>query len=264
MVQPGAPQSLMLRLTNHRIPLPFEDFGMLVSKRRDETDAFYAELQSGVRDEDERRVQRQALAGMIWSKQFYYYDVWEWFKGDPLQPPPPRERRLGRNRGWQHLNNADVISMPDKWEFPWYATWDLAFHCVTFALIDPQFSKDQLTLFTLERFMHPNGHLPAYEGGFSDVNPPVHAWAAWKIYEMDRARNTVKATYGFSKAFSTSSCSISRGGSIRRRFAVHTCSKRASSGSTTSAFSTGATPSPIARQSSKPTLPVGWPCIRST
>lgn len=189
MVQPGAPQSLMLRLTNRRIQFPFEDFGMLVSKRRDETDAFYGELQAGIRDEDARRVQRQAFAGMIWSKQFYYYDVWEWLKGDPLQPPPPKERRLGRNMGWRHLNNADIISMPDKWEFPWYATWDLAFHCVTFALIDPQFSKDQLTLFTLERFMHPNGHLPAYEGGLSDVNPPVHAWAALKVYEMNRAQN---------------------------------------------------------------------------
>ncbi len=123
---------------------------------------------------------------MLWSKQFYYYDVPEWLEGDPLQPPPPAGRQRGRNAEWQHLNNADIISMPDKWEYPWYAAWDLAFHCVALAHVDPDFAKEQLLLLTREWYMHPNGQLPAYEWKFGDVNPPVHAWAAWRVYQMDR------------------------------------------------------------------------------
>ena len=137
-------------------------------------------------DPDARLVQRQAFAGMIWSKQFFYYDVPEWIKGDPAQPPPPAERKQGRNHEWLHLNNADIISMPDKWEYPWYAAWDLAFHCIPLALVDPEFAKSQLVLLTREWYMHPNGQLPAYEWAFGDVNPPVHAWATWRVFQMDR------------------------------------------------------------------------------
>jgi hypothetical protein len=133
-------------------------------------------------------VQRQAFAGMIWSKQFFYYDVPEWLKGDPSQPAPPKERHGGRNRDWLHLNNADIISMPDKWEYPWYAAWDLAFHCIPLALIDSEFAKSQLVLLTREWYMHPNGQLPAYEWNFGDVNPPVHAWATWRVFQIDRKK----------------------------------------------------------------------------
>ena len=122
---------------------------------------------------------------MIWSKQFFHYDVPRWLEGDPTQPPPPEARR-GRNSDWRHLNNYDVISMPDKWEYPWYAAWDLAFHCIPLALIDPEFAKQQLVMLTREWYMHPNGQLPAYEWAFCDVNPPVHAWAAWRVFQIDR------------------------------------------------------------------------------
>ena len=125
---------------------------------------------------------------MIWSKQFFYYDVPQWLKGDPGQPPPPPERARGRNHEWTHLNNADIISMPDKWEYPWYAAWDLAFHTISLALVDPDFAKQQLLLLTREWYMHPNGQLPAYEWAFGDVNPPVHGWATWRVFQMDRKR----------------------------------------------------------------------------
>jgi len=166
--------------------LAFADFDSTFAQRLAEADAFYAELQKDIPDPDARLVQRQAFAGMIWSKQFFYYDVPEWLKGDASQPPPPPERRRGRNAEWFHLNNADVISMPDKWEYPWYAAWDLAFHCIPFALIDAEFAKSQLVLLTREWYMHPNGQLPAYEWAFGDVNPPVHAWAAWRVFQIDR------------------------------------------------------------------------------
>ncbi len=165
---------------------PFENFDAVFANRRAELDDFYAALQAGIADADARAVQRQALAGMIWSKQFYNFDVRRWLAGDPLQPSPPAARRGGRNREWTHLHNADIISMPDKWEYPWYAAWDLALQCVTLALVDPDFAKSQLTLLTSERYMHVNGQLPAYEWGFEDVNPPVHAWATMRVYDMDR------------------------------------------------------------------------------
>jgi hypothetical protein len=158
-----------------------------MASRREETDAYYAVLQRGMADPDERAVQRQALAGMLWSKQFYALDVRRWLDGDPGQPVPPAERKHGRNIDWRHLDNADVISMPDAWEYPWYAAWDLAFHTVTFALMDSGFAKQQLLLLMRERYMHPNGQLPAYEWAFGDVNPPVHAWAVIRVFQMDRA-----------------------------------------------------------------------------
>ncbi len=165
---------------------PFDDFDAVFATRIAETDEFYSVLQHGIADPDRRLVQRQALAGMLWSKQYYHLDVTRWLTGDPTQPVPPHHRRRGRNSDWRHLHNADIITMPDKWEYPWYAAWDLAFHCVAFALIDPEFAKAQLVLLTREWYMHPNGQLPAYEWAFDDVNPPVHAWAALRVYEMDR------------------------------------------------------------------------------
>ncbi len=165
---------------------PFAGFDDVFEVRIDEADAFYAELEAGIEDADQRLVQRQALAGLIWTKQFYYYDVPEWLDGDPGQPPPPPERRHGRNWEWRHLNNADVLSMPDTWEYPWYAAWDLGFHCLAMALIDPEFAKNQLVLLTREWYMHPNGQMPAYEWNFSDVNPPVHAWAAWRVFKINQ------------------------------------------------------------------------------
>jgi hypothetical protein len=165
----------------------FATFDRTMAQRRDEADEFYAVLQGGIANPDARDVQRQALAGMLWSKQFYRFDVARWLVGDPAQPPPPPDRRGGRNRDWRHLNNAEILSMPDKWEYPWYAAWDLAFHAVTFALFDPDFAKSQLVLLTREWYMHPNGQLPAYEWAFGDVNPPVHAWAAWRVYQMDKS-----------------------------------------------------------------------------
>ena len=131
---------------------------------------------------------------MIWSKQFYHFDVPRWLKGDPGQPPPPEARMHGRNIEWRNLNNADILSMPDKWEYPWYASWDLAFHCIPFALIDSAFAKHQLVLLTREWYMHPNGQIPAYEWAFSDVNPPVHAWAAWRVFQIDRKRTAAAGT----------------------------------------------------------------------
>ncbi len=175
-----------LRLAKSAVADPFGGFDEVLEARRREADEFYADLQCGLADADARNVQRQALAGMVWSKQFYYFDIPEWLKGDPAQPAPPSERRRGRNADWTHLNTADVLSMPDKWEYPWFAAWDLAFHCIPLALIDPEFAKGQLVLLTREWSMHPNGQLPAYEWCFGDVNPPVHAWAAWRVFQIDR------------------------------------------------------------------------------
>jgi hypothetical protein len=164
----------------------FDDFDSLLALRHEEANEFYADLQRHIDDPDARAVQRQAFAGLIWSKQYYYYDVPQWLAGDPAQPAPPDGRSHGRNRDWTHLNNADIVSMPDKWEYPWYAAWDLAFQCVAFAPLDAQFAKDQLLLLTREWYMHPNGQLPAYEWALGDVNPPVHAWAAWRVFQIDR------------------------------------------------------------------------------
>ncbi len=185
-VPAGGAVSVRLRLSKATAAKPFADFDALFEQRRREADEFYAALQKDIPDADARSVQRQAFAGMIWSKQFFYYDVPEWIKGDPKQPPPPPERKHGRNSDWLHLNNADILSMPDKWEYPWYAAWDLAFHCIPLAMVDAEFAKSQLVLLTREWYMHPNGQLPAYEWNFSDVNPPVHAWATWRVFQIDR------------------------------------------------------------------------------
>ena len=182
----GGSKQIRLRLAKPDTREPFVDFDSIFAQRIQEADEFYAGLQNGIATEDERNVQRQAFAGMIWSKQFYCYDVREWIKGDSAQPPPPPERKHGRNFEWLHLNNADIISMPDKWEYPWFAAWDLVFHCIPLALVDAEFAKAQLVLLTREWYMHPNGQLPAYEWAFGDVNPPVHAWATFRVFQMDR------------------------------------------------------------------------------
>ena len=187
-VPAGGEQRIRLRLTPSSAAPSWRSFGTTFSERVNQADAFYESLQADIDDTDARLVQRQAVAGMIWSKQFFYFDIPQWLAGDPAQPAPPSQRRHGRNSQWMHLNNADIISMPDKWEYPWYAAWDLAFHCVPLAMVDARFAKDQLLLLTREWYMHPNGQLPAYEWAFGDVNPPVHAWAAWKVYEMEKQR----------------------------------------------------------------------------
>ena len=181
-------QVVRLRLTDQppeRLPAPFgAGFDTAFRARQAEADTFYEENTPKTLTSEEALVMRQALAGMLWSKQFFNFDVRRWLEGDPAGPPPPAERTHGRNSDWSHLNNADVISMPDKWEYPWYAAWDLAFHCVALAHVDPEFAKSQLLLLCREWYMHPNGQLPAYEWAFGDVNPPVHAWAALKVFEI--------------------------------------------------------------------------------
>src|SRR5579863_5028292 len=167
--------------------MPFgEAFDEVFRARIAEADEFYAQHASSKMTDDARQVQRQAFAGLLWSQQFYHYDVDIWQRGDPAFPPCPAERKKGRNRGWKHFNSADVLSMPDKWEYPWFASWDTAFHCVALAVIDPEFAKEQLILLLREWYMHPNGQLPAYEWAFSDVNPPLHAWAAWRVYKIEQ------------------------------------------------------------------------------
>lgn len=187
-VAPGATRSVQLRLSSERISKPFAEADQILANRKAEADRFYSNLTHGRLTEDEARVQRQALAGLIWTKQYYNYDVAQWLDGDPAGPPPDESRKQGRNGQWRHHNSGDVITMPDKWEYPWYAAWDLAFHCVAFGLVDPRFAKDQLLLLEREWYMHPNGQLPAYEWAFGDVNPPVHIAAARALYQSERQR----------------------------------------------------------------------------
>ena len=164
----------------------FRDFDAIFEKRKAEANDFYAELAPASLSEEHCAIQRQAFAGLLWNKQFYHYIVEQWLDGDPTQPPPPPERQSGRNAGWRHVYNDRVMSMPDKWEYPWYASWDLAFHCIALALIDPHLAKQQLELIAREWYQHPNGQIPAYEWNFADVNPPVVAWAAWRVFQIER------------------------------------------------------------------------------
>jgi hypothetical protein len=192
-IPPGGSVTIRLRLTDQESAcnasageLFGKPFEAIFAERRKEADEFYSQWKEKKVGEDAHLVQRQAVAGLLWGKQSYHYDVKIWLEGDPTQPPPAPQRKFGRNHEWKHLYNADVISMPDKWEYPWYAAWDLAFHCVAIAPVDPDFAKDQLILLMREWYMHPNGQLPAYEWNFSNVNPPVHAWACWRVYKIDR------------------------------------------------------------------------------
>ncbi len=197
-IGPGQSAVVELRLTDAATtPRPFgKDFARVFAERIRETDEFYAAVIPGRLSDDAKSVMRTAFAGLLWTKQFYHYDVKQWLDGDPACPAPPPERKRGRNRAWTHLYNEDVLSMPDKWEYPWYAAWDLAFHTIPLALLDPDFAKSQLILLLREWYMHPNGQLPAYEWAFDDVNPPVHAWAAWRVYKID-GRRTGKPDRGF-------------------------------------------------------------------
>jgi hypothetical protein len=190
LIEPGETQTVRLRIADDPNGSGVgDDFDPTFDAREGEANQFYAALARGPLDAEAAAIQRRAFAGMIWSKQFYNYVVRDWLNGDPLTPVPPPQRKAGRNAQWTHLYNDDVLSMPDTWEYPWYAAWDLAFYVVTFALIDPEFAKRQLTQLTREWYMHPNGQLPAYEWAFGDVNPPVHAWAALRIYKIEARRN---------------------------------------------------------------------------
>jgi hypothetical protein len=185
---PGESRTIQLRLSdasNLIAPLG-NDFNVAFAARKQEADEFYQHITPFPLSEDKRNVQRQAFAGMLWCKQYYHYIVDDWLKGDPTTPPPAPGRKRGRNHEWFHLYTDDILSMCDKWEYPWFAAWDLAFHCITFALIDPDFAKYQLDVLTREWFMHPNGQIPAYEWAFGDVNPPVHAWATWRVYKIEQ------------------------------------------------------------------------------
>jgi len=194
ILAPGQSEIFRLRMCSESTEKPFDDFDLVFKKRIEEANSFYADLQTNLPNDELKSIQRQAYAGMIWCKQFYYFNIGHWLDGDPAGPPPAPQRKKGRNHEWRHLNNSDIISMPDSWEYPWFAAWDLAFHCICFADIDPGFSKRQLGLLTHEWYMHPNGQLPAYEWAFSDVNPPVHAWATWKVYEIDKLATGIPDT----------------------------------------------------------------------
>jgi hypothetical protein len=188
-LDPGQSVTIRLRFTSQELESPVDKkFDRIFLQRKQEADEFYSGVIPADLSDDGKNVMRQAFAGMLWSKQFYGYEVERWLEGDSGQPAPPAERKKGRNSEWTHLYNDDIISMPDKWEYPWYAAWDLAFHCIPLALIDSDFAKEQLLLFTREWYMHPNGQLPAYEWALGDVNPPVHAWAAWRVYKIEQRR----------------------------------------------------------------------------
>ncbi|MEH2158952.1 MGH1-like glycoside hydrolase domain-containing protein [Nostoc sp.] len=186
----GAGETKIIQLRLSDVPNLVEPFGKefdtILWKQQQEADRFYQRVTPFPLSEDMRNVQRQAFAGMLWSKQYYHYVIEDWLKGDRNTPPPPPERQQGRNREWFHLYNKDILSMPDKWEYPWFAAWDLAFHTIPLAMIDPDFAKYQLDVLTREWYMHPNGQIPAYEWAFGDVNPPVHAWATWRIYKIEQ------------------------------------------------------------------------------
>ena len=178
---------IRLRLSNQRMRPDSlaEEFDAAFALRKREADEFYSALAPEGMEPEARIIERQAFAGMLWNKQFYHYIVRDWLEGDPTGPPVAPERKRGRNHTWGHLYIDDILSMPDKWEYPWFAAWDLAFHCIPLAMIDPDFAKRQLLLLTREWYMHPNGQLPAYEWAFEDANPPVHAWAAWRVYKIE-------------------------------------------------------------------------------
>lgn len=185
-IEPGECSVINIRLSKNKNPHPFADFNTIFDQRVVENNEFYATKQKESATEDEKNVQRQAWAGLFWNKQFYSYDVNRWLKGDAGQQKPPESRKNGRNSHWKHFVANDVLSMPDKWEYPWFAAWDLAFHCISFAALDPDFAKNQLLLMVSATYMHPSGQLPAYEWDFGDVNPPVHAMAAWHVYQADK------------------------------------------------------------------------------
>jgi hypothetical protein len=196
VVPPEKSVVLRLRLTPRLTENALDDVDRVVAQRKTEADEFYDAIHPPRATSDERLIQRQALAGMLWSKQIYLWDVKLWLEGDDPKAPPPESRKRMRNIHWRHLNSMRVLSMPDKWEFPWFAAWDLAFQCITLALVDAEFAKENLWILLFEQFQHPNGQIPAYEWEFSDMNPPVHAWACWRVYQLEK-RRTGKGDYAF-------------------------------------------------------------------
>jgi hypothetical protein len=202
-VEPGQSVEMLMRLRPHdeRQPASVQELSSIVDARRREADEFYASIHPPRATDEEKNIQRQAFAGMLWSRQSYLFDVDVWLDGDDPTDPPPESRHRSRNHRWRHLNSMRILSMPDKWEYPWFAAWDLAFHSVVFALIDPAFAKEQLWLMLFEQFQHPNGQIPAYEWEFSDLNPPVLAWAVWRVYNMDRIRGVEPDTAFLEKCF---------------------------------------------------------------
>ena len=196
VLAPGESRTIRLRYTDRPLEAPFADHEAICATRKVEADEFFAAVTPRALGPDDRAIFRQSVAGLLWSRQFYGYEVERWLRGDPGQPAPPRARWRGRNHQWRHLFNSEVLSMPDKWEYPWYAAWDLAFHCIPLALVDPEFAKQQLTLLLREWYMHPSGQIPAYEWQLGDVNPPVHAWAAYRVYQIER-RTTGRADREF-------------------------------------------------------------------
>ncbi len=218
-VAPGGTVELRLRLRPRKTRAAAfgQPFGRVLAARRKEADEFYAGLTPRTASEDEARVMRQAFGGLLWSKQLYYYDVARWLDGDPAQPPPPASRQTGRNSRWRNFNSFDIMSMPDKWEYPWFAAWDLAFHCVALAHVDPAFAKYQLILLCREWFQHPNGALPAYEWDFSDVNPPVQACAALEVFAIDGARDLNFLSRVFDKLLVNFTWWVNRGGRRRQQ-----------------------------------------------
>ena len=211
VIAPGATETVMLRLSATQHDDPFADAEKIFESTASGSRQLLSDMRRKNLSEDARSVQRQAFAGLLWSKQFYYYDVDMWLHGDPAGPPPPDSHMFGRNNEWRTLNNADIISMPDTWEYPWFAAWDLAFHCIPLALVDPGFAKQQLILLLREWYMHPNGQLPAYEWAFGDVNPqfmPGPRGVSTKLKSAQLGRPTAPSWSGSS----TNSCSTSPGG----------------------------------------------------
>jgi hypothetical protein len=260
----GGATTVRLRLMRDDGAPGFGDFDAIVVRRRSEANEFFAALEADIDDPDSRRVHRQAIAGMLWSKQFYYIDIAEWLDGDPLQPAPPEPRKQGRNSDWRHLNNADVVLVPDKWEYPWYAAWDLCFHCIVLARIDPAYAKNQLLLLMRDWYMHPNGQFPAYEWAFGDVNPPVHAWAAWRLYEIDREQHGGHGDRQFLERVFHRLMLNFTGGSTAKTSRDGTSFRVDFSSLTILASSTEARHCRLAAPLTSPTAPPGWRCTRST
>ncbi len=258
-VAPGQTQVIRLRLTNRPLGEPFDDFERTFEQRIAEADEFYRDVYPFPLSEDERAIARQALAGLLWSKQFYNYVVHDWLSGDPLQPAPPASRKHGRNSAWDHFYSDDVLAMPDTWEYPWFAAWDLAFHCVALSLVDPEFAKIQLSLLTREYYMHPNGQVPAYEWAFGDVNPPVQAWAAYRVYKIERKQTGRGDLFFLERVFQKLLLYFTWWVNRKDRQRGATSFKAVFSASTTSGSSIAALRCPKAAASIKPTARAGWP-----
>jgi len=198
-IQPGASKVFKIRLSKDKLKEPWAEFDEIFEKRQSDTDKFFNKLTPKKLPQEQKNLLRSALSGLLWTKQFYYLDVFKWLHGEPDEPAPKRNHQ--RNSDWQHLTCRNIISMPDKWEYPWFAAWDLAFHAATFVHVDPDFAKQQLLVVLREYYMHPNGQIPAYEWNFSDVNPPVHAWGVWYVYEADKKKTGVSDWDFLERAF---------------------------------------------------------------